>query len=456
MQRLIHDLTFLTSPQAAGRLSGTEPVRRTAYYLKAELDSLGFDSALQPVDVPAARLIRTPRLVAGTRAFSPRRDFAELTALSAGGQVKGQLLVVCGDDLLRPEDFEGKVIFIPERPQGFNLAETVNTAVELGAAALLVEHGEPQWIHKTVYSGNGRIPVLRVRTSIAEELAHMNSAQVELDLPLERATRPCNNVLGLLRGNSDFTLALTAHYDHLGDDSEDVRFRGAFDNASGVAAVLQTARELSQETLPFNLLVVFLTGEESGLWGAKQLIAHPPLPISAAINLDGIGSEPRLNAMRLGHRQRGDPLAELGESVLSKRGIQAQWIGGSDDSSAFITKGIPTLGLGQQPTGQARSVMHTPLDTFESLHLETIHQGVQVLVEIVKTADPKGLRRPLGSQIQLRRNPMSTQNENLLVKLVKKSVGLPTGKSDCCGSGASTLAFSNSAASSQYSEEALK
>ncbi len=33
---------------------------------------------------------------------------------------------------------------------------------------------------------------------------------------------------------------------------------------------------------------------------------------------------------------------------------------------------------------------------------------------------------------------MSTQNENLLVKLIKKSVGLPTGKSDCCGSSASS------------------
>lgn len=28
---------------------------------------------------------------------------------------------------------------------------------------------------------------------------------------------------------------------------------------------------------------------------------------------------------------------------------------------------------------------------------------------------------------------MSTQNENLLVKLVRKSVGLPTGTSGCCG-----------------------
>jgi Iap family predicted aminopeptidase len=385
MHRLIHDVKFLTSPQAAGRLAGTEGARNVADYLLAELDSLGFDSMLQPVDVPAARLISTPRLVVGTQAFSPRRDFAELTAFSAGGYVKGQLLVVREDDLLRSEDFKSKVVLIPKRPQGFNLAETVNTAVELGAAALLVEHGEPQWFHKTVYSGNGKIPVLRVRTSIAEELTQQSGAQIELDLPLERATRPCNNVIGLLRGDSDFTLALTAHYDHLGDDSDDARFPGAFDNASGVATILQTARELAKEKLSFNLLVAFLTGEESGLWGAKQLIAHPPAPISAVINLDGIGSESKLNAMRLGHRQRGDPLAEFGESILSKRSIQAQWIGGSDDSSAFISKGIPTLGLGQQPTGQARSVMHTPLDTFESLHLETIHQGVEVLVEIVKS-----------------------------------------------------------------------
>ena len=389
----MHDLGFLTDPQPAGRLSGTEGARRTAHYLKAELDALGFDSALQPVDIPAARLISTPRLVVGAQAFSPRRDFAELTALSAGGRVNRQLLVVREDDLLRTEDFKGKVILIPERPQGFNLAETVNAAVEMKAAALLVEHGEPQWFHKTVYSGSGRIPVLRVRTSVAKELAPQNGAPVELDLPLERAIRPCNNVLGLLRGASDFTLAVTAHYDHLGDDSTDVRFPGAFDNASGVAAVLSAARELVKEKLSFNLLVAFLTGEESGLWGAKQLIAHSPLPISAVVNLDGIGSESKLNALRLGHRQRGDPLADLAENILLKRGIEPKWIAGSDDSSAFISKGIPTLGLGQQPTGQARSVMHTPLDTLESLHLETIHAGVEILVEIVKSINVIARRR---------------------------------------------------------------
>lgn len=400
--RLKRDLAFLTSPVAAGRLAGTPGARTTANYLRAELEALGFDSALQLVNVPAARLASTPKLVIDQRAFSHRRDFAEQTALSAGGRAAGQLLVVREDELRLPESFNGRVVLVPERPQGFKLAETVKTAAELGVAALLVEHGEPEWFHKTVYTGNGKIPVLRVRKSIAAQLAHSDGANVELDLPLQRETLVCNNVLGLRRGASDdFTLALTAHYDHVGDDPEGARFPGAFDNASGVAAILAAARELSRERLPFNLLVAFLTGEESGLWGAKQLIAHPPAPLSVVINLDGIGSEPQLYAMRLGHRQRGDWLAERAEEILSARGIAAQWVGGNDDSSAFIAEGIPTLGLGQQPTGQARSVMHSPLDTREALYIETIHAGVELVVEIVKTAVPKNLR-PLGTRIQIK------------------------------------------------------
>jgi Iap family predicted aminopeptidase len=385
MNRIAQTLEFLTSPAAAGRLSGTEGARRTTDYLRAELTSAGFDSMLQPVDVPAARLTTTPKLVVGTRAFSYRRDFAELTAFSASGTVNGKLLVVRDSDLLTPDSFRKRVILIPERPQGFDLGETVKTAIELGASALLVEHGDPDWFHKTVYAGNGKIPVVRIRKFIAEEIASLNDADVELALPLQRSTLPWNNVLGFLRGTADdFTLALIAHYDHLDDDPSGARFPGAFDNASGVASILAAARGLTKEKLPFNLLVAFLTGEESGLWGAKQLIAHPPAPISAVVNLDGIGSEPKLNALRLGHKQRGDWLAELAETVLSRRGIQAQWVSGSDDSSMFISKGVPTLGLGQQPTGQARSVMHTPLDTLEALYPETIQEGVEVLLDIVQ------------------------------------------------------------------------
>ena len=182
-----------------------------------------------------------------------------------------------------------------------------------------------------------------------------------------------------------------------------------------------------KEALPFNLLVAFLTGEESGLWGAKHLIANPPAPISAAINLDCIGNEARPFTFQLGHKQPGDWLAGLAEDILLKRGIQTKWAGGRDDSAAFSAKKIPTVGLLQQYT-QVRNILHTPLDTFESIHLETIQEGIEILLEIVKSI----------SETQYKEKKMSTQTEkpkdNLLVKLVKKSVGLPT--SDCCGTAA--------------------
>ena len=381
---LIHHLDFLTGPLTAGRLSGTEGALRTAKYLLAELNTLGFESTLQPFDVPAMRLTAPPRLVIANRMLSYRRDFAEMTMISTGGQVKGQLLVVRDEDLLPQESFNGRVVLIPERPKDFNFAETAAAAADLGVVALLAEHGEPQWFHKTVYPGNGKIPALRVRKSIAQELAQLDGAEVELNLPLQNGTLPCNNVLGFLRGASnDFTLALTAHYDHVGDDPEnDARFPGALDNASGVATILEAARELVQEPLPFNLLVAFLTGEESGLWGAKHLIANPPVPISAAINLDCIGNEARPFTFQLGHKQPGDWLAGLAEDILLKRGIQTRWAGGRDDSAAFSAKKIPTVGLLQQYT-QVHNILHTPLDTFESIHLETIQEGIEILLEIV-------------------------------------------------------------------------
>jgi hypothetical protein len=390
--RLTQDLDFLTGPATSGRLSGTPGVYQAATYLREELEAAGFQPVngktyLQAVNVPAARLIETPRLIIADKVLTYRRDFAEITALSAGGFTTGQLLVIREADQLLPATLARRIVLIPERPQNFDLEATIKAAVDLDVAALLVEQGDPRWFHKTVYTGRGRIPVLRLRKSLAQELAYMPGAAVELELPLESATRPCQNVLGLLRGEPDeFNLALTAHYDHVGDDPGGVRFPGAFDNASGVATMLAVARQLASgsERLPFNLLIGFLTGEESGLWGAWRLLSHSPLPLSAVINLDGIGSEMALRAMRLGHTRRDDWLAEMAAQVLEEQGITPQWASGRDDSSVFISAGIPTVGLGQQSTHPGRSEMHTPLDTNEALHLETIWAGVQVILDIIK------------------------------------------------------------------------
>lgn len=392
LEHLHQDLAFLCGPEAAGRLSGTEGARGAAAYLAGELQAAGYRPAgaegyFQPLDVFAARLRGPARLVIGDRELQHRSDFAEMAMLSGGGAVSSSLAVVRDGDAVDPAALAGRVVLIPERPAGFDLAATAAGAADAGVAALLVEYGEPQWFHKTVYGSPGnRIPVLRVRTSAAAELAGRAGAPVQLSLPLVSGSLACRNVLGLLPGaQPDRTVVLAAHYDHVGDDPGGVRFPGAEDNASGVAAVLAAARRLARlpGPLPFNVLVAFLTGEESGLWGARHLAAHPPVPLSAVINLDGLGVEPELAVMRLGHRAPGHWLAVLAANVLHAGGATAAWIAGSDDSAAFMAAGVPAIGLGQQPTGPRHTALHTPDDTPAALRVSAALAGAACVAEMV-------------------------------------------------------------------------
>jgi Zn-dependent M28 family amino/carboxypeptidase len=107
-----------------------------------------------------------------------------------------------------------------------------------------------------------------------------------------------NNVLGLIQGTerADEVVIYMAHWDHLGRDASlpgDQIYNGAFDNATGVAALLELAQahaELGQP-LKRSVLFVAVTAEESGLLGSKYYAEHPVFPMHktlAGINMDGM------------------------------------------------------------------------------------------------------------------------------------------------------------------------
>lgn len=108
------------------------------------------------------------------------------------------------------------------------------------------------------------------------------------------------NVVGKLPGSdpliSDQAVVFSAHHDHLGIGEPvegDSVFNGAWDNASGVSAVLNLARLYAEEpeAIRRTLYFVTVTAEESGLLGSRYFAENPPVPagmISANINLDAI------------------------------------------------------------------------------------------------------------------------------------------------------------------------
>ena len=126
------------------------------------------------------------------------------------------------------------------------------------------------------------------------------STSLELDAGLERVETA--NVLGVLPGCDenlrDEAVVVTAHHDHLGkgvaaSEGEDVIYNGAFDNATGVAAVLSLAKALAGLPAPPRRSIVFaLVGaEEQGLLGSAYYARHPtfhPGRIAANVNFDGV------------------------------------------------------------------------------------------------------------------------------------------------------------------------
>jgi Zn-dependent M28 family amino/carboxypeptidase len=116
-----------------------------------------------------------------------------------------------------------------------------------------------------------------------------------IDSQLDRVTS--ENVVAVLPGSDpklrDEYVVLSAHLDHLGVSTaagEDRVFNGAMDNASGVAVLLQIARELSKGKAP-RRSVVFLavTGEEVGLLGSRAFVSAAQtrgMKIVANLNTD--------------------------------------------------------------------------------------------------------------------------------------------------------------------------
>lgn len=107
------------------------------------------------------------------------------------------------------------------------------------------------------------------------------------------------NVLAVLpsRGTKwDEAVLYTAHYDHLGIDSERKGhniYNGAVDNATGCGVLLETARAWSEtpSTPPRMILFAAVTAEEQGLLGSEYLAKHSPVPpgkISLDLNYDAL------------------------------------------------------------------------------------------------------------------------------------------------------------------------
>jgi Zn-dependent M28 family amino/carboxypeptidase len=200
------------------------------------------------------------------------------------------------------------------------------------------------------------------------------------------------NVIGFIEGTDPKLkkeyIALTAHYDHVGVNTQakesngkiDSIFNGARDNAIGVTAILNAARYFSQHPPKRSILFIAWTAEEMGLLGSKAFSDNPILSLDKIVynlNIDNASYNDTsiISLVGLG-RTSADAnirraVGAFGLKLFSDTALAASLFNASDNVNLAV-HGIPspTFSLGFTSfDSEIRKYYHQVTDEVESMNL---------------------------------------------------------------------------------------
>jgi Zn-dependent M28 family amino/carboxypeptidase len=188
------------------------------------------------------------------------------------------------------------------------------------------------------------------------------TASVSFDNAVRKV--PSANVAARLPGSDpkrkDEWVLYTTHWDHFGIgpavNGERI-YRGAIDNASGTAGLLELARAMkaARPGPARSVLFLFVTAEEQGLLGSTGYAEHPLYPLSktlAVLNLDALNVHGRTRDLTI----VGLGLSDLDDVVRRAAAAQGRVVKGDpmpekgsyfrSDHFPFARKGVPSIHAG--------------------------------------------------------------------------------------------------------------
>lgn len=324
--RVQKHVEYLASADLEGRLTTTPGAKLSADYIASEFEKAGLkprgdDGFFQYIGVPNLRMAQPlSSLVLENDTLTLFTDFFPMNISANNGRYTGEAINVnhgIEDPGLKQQDYsnkkvKGKVVLInidlPKRSsssKGYeawkNPEMRANYAISRGASAVLFY----TTINALIPSGklektlkNVGKPVLFVH----RDLSTTTTLPIILNLDILMLSKPAHNVVGMVDNTSKHTVFLVAHHDHLGTGTSpntpaeyaNILHPGADNNASGVAALLELAREITKKPKKYstyNYVFVALTGEEQNQLGAEYFVESTPFYTepNAVINLDMIG-----------------------------------------------------------------------------------------------------------------------------------------------------------------------
>jgi hypothetical protein len=225
------------------------------------------------------------------------------------------------------------------------------------------------------------------------------------DFKKSRNTTMASNVLGVIEGSDkkDEYVFITAHYDHIGINSNGQVNNGADDDGSGTVAVMQIGEAFLKAKAegkgPRRTVVIMtVSGEEKGLWGSEYYSDHPVYPLNKTtvdLNIDMIGrvdtermKDDTLNYVYVvGHDKLSTDLPVINETANNKyTGLVLDYkfddpndpnrIYFRSDHYNFARKGVPVLFFYD---GMLKSDYHRPGDDVEKIYWPLLEKRARLV-----------------------------------------------------------------------------
>ncbi|QCQ92437.1 M20/M25/M40 family metallo-hydrolase [Rhodococcus sp. SGAir0479] len=393
----LEQLQRVADENGGNRAVGTPGYDASVDYVVGQLEDAGFDVATPEFDVEEFTA-RTQTL-----AYSGRDVPVEALTYSPAtppGGLTARLVPAPADDTPGCEatdydgtDVAGAVVLVDRGSCPF--AQKQQVAADLGAAAVLVANNTDEALGGGTLGGTdeARIPTGGVGKADGAALRQGGDVTLTLDTTVEK-TRSRNVIAQTKTGDADNVVMVGAHLDSVPDGP------GINDDGSGVASVLETARQLGAAPNVTNAVrFAFWGAEEVGLNGSEAYVGSlddaARSEIALYLNFDMVGSP---NAGYFVYD--GDNSDNVGEgpgpegsagiertfgAILLQSGVTP---GGTDfdgrsDYGPFIAVGIPAGGLftgaedrktpvqaeqwGGEPDAPLDPNYHTPQDTVANL-----------------------------------------------------------------------------------------
>ena len=436
------DIHYIASDEMAGRDTVTEEQRIAARFIKNRLERLGFApgngesflweyplalKALDP-DSLAATLGERPLVYGVDYGFTDSFGTAELD--TTGGVVYAG---AGSRDTFSDLDLTGSWALVDHGDE--NVYRLRSRARKAGAVGLVLApapgsdrnllaefadnddaafEGAISWPSAEGDRRPSRapFPVLAVSAGVRAQLGGGDltlGADLETTLAERRSLAGggsvlAENVVGLWPGSdpelSKEVIIVSAHSDHVGTRDGKV-YNGADDNGSGTTGLLALAEGLSEYgAMRRSVLLIWVSGEERGLWGSKAWAADPSLPEGyravANLNMDMIGrNAPNVLYVTPSEKHEGyNCLAELAQRFGAEEGFGDfpeareqgfEGLGSADvyynrsDQAEFAKMGIPVCFL----FAGEHEDYHQATDTPDKIDCDKIRRVTRTILKML-------------------------------------------------------------------------